>query len=378
MEHLGDLTKLDGAKISPVHLITFGSPCQDLSTAGQRKGLSGEHSGLFIEAVRVIKEMRHATDGRYPAFILWENVTGAFSSQKGEDFREVLTLLAKACQGNLSIPRPAGGTWHPAGTIMGNGFSLAWRTMDAQYWGVPQRRARIALVVDFTDGRAPEILFEPESLSGDFETVQEKWRNLTGRTQICPDNTGEIDRCLYENHGQAARYTGPHSVSQTLTTTHHLPFIVHSINCRKGIERPELSGTLQTASSLNFNNPIRINEKIRILTPLECERLQGFPDHWTDIGTWVNTRGKLHKTSSDTVRYKALGNSIALPQWFHVLYRISRHLPENPTLGSLFDGIGGFPLIWETLHGEGAAVWASEIEEFPVAVTNDHFNHLKG
>lgn len=371
MRHLGDITKLDGAKIPPVDLITFGSPCQDLSSCGKRKGLSGERSGLFSEAVRIFKEMRNATNGQYPAFVLWENVVGAYSSSKGEDFREVLTQLAAACDGQVSIPRPAGGRWYPAGAVMGDGFSLAWRTMDAQYWEVPQRRNRIALVVDFTGKRAPEILFEPESLSGDFETVQEKWRKLAGRTQantVIPDKT----ESLYEDHGKALRYTGPHTVSPTLTTGHP-HFVVTSVNCRKGVESVEISGTLQTAPSLQFNNPIRIDKEIRVLTPLEGERLQGYPDDWTDIGAWEDAKGKLHKFSSDTARYKAIGNSIALPQRFHILHRISRYLPENPTLGSLFDGIGGFPLIWETLHGNDTAVWASEIEEFPIAVTKYHF-----
>lgn len=379
MEHLGDITKLDGAKIQPVHLITFGSPCQDLSSAGARKGLSGARSGLFSEAVRLFKEMRNATDGQYPAFVLWENVTGAFSSQKGEDFREVLTQLASACQGNTSIPRPSGGKWQPAGAVVGDGFSLAWRSMDAKYWGVPQRRARIALVVDFTAGRAPEILFEPESLSGDFATVQEKWRNLTCRAERSVGETGAVNHLLFENHSQDIRYTGPHDVSTALTAgSSGLPFIVTSINCRKGRETENISGTLMTNNSLDSIYPIRIGDSIRMLTPLECERLQGFPDAWTDIGAWIDTNGKLHKFSSDTARYKTLGNSIALPQWFHVLHRISRFLPENPTLGSLFDGIGGFPLIWETLHGKGTAIWASEIEEFPIAVTKYHFNKQKG
>lgn len=165
MKHLGDITKIHGNKIEPVDCITFGSPCQDLSIAGRRAGLAGERSGLFMEAVRIIKEMRRATHGSYPVVVIWENVPGAFSSNGGEDFRAVLEELARVEEPDASIPRPPrGGRWSKAGAIAGNGWSLAWRQLDAQYWGVPQRRKRIALVVDFAGGRAGEILFERESL----------------------------------------------------------------------------------------------------------------------------------------------------------------------------------------------------------------------
>ena len=163
MKQLGDVTKLDGSQIEPVSVITFGSPCQDLSIAGRRAGLQGERSGLFLEAVRIIKEMREATNGVYPAFAVWENVPGAFSSNKGEDFRQVLQELARLCDNTVSIPRPPK-KWLNAGAIMGDSWSIAWRILDAQYWGVPQRRRRIALVVDFGGNRAAEILFNPESV----------------------------------------------------------------------------------------------------------------------------------------------------------------------------------------------------------------------
>jgi DNA (cytosine-5)-methyltransferase 1 len=169
MKHLGDITKINGAEIEPVDIITFGSPCQDLSTAnGNRKGLDGERSGLFREAVRIIREMRESTNGANPAFIVWENVFGAFSSSKGEDFRQVLQETARIKEPDVSIPRPYGGKWHTAGEIMGNGYSIAWRTYDAQYWGVPQRRRRIFLVADFGGERAGRIQFERESLLGDI------------------------------------------------------------------------------------------------------------------------------------------------------------------------------------------------------------------
>lgn len=167
MEHLGDITQIDGGKIPPVDIISFGSPCQDLSTAGKQKGLSGERSGLFLDAVRIIYEMRKATNGRYPTFIIWENVSGAFSSNKGNDFRIVLEKIT-----NAYIPMPNSGRWATAGMVRGcrGGASVAWRLLDSQYWGPPQRRKRIFLVGDFRAERSPQILFECESVLGYTET----------------------------------------------------------------------------------------------------------------------------------------------------------------------------------------------------------------
>ena len=152
--------------------------------------------------------------------------------------------------------------------------------------------------------------------------------------------------------------------------------ICSSVDCRNFTEGGEINGTLQAKSnggqSLNMQNTVRQNMVVRRLTPMECERLQGFPDHWTDIGEWTDEKGKKHK-DADSPRYKALGNSIALPFWGWMLRRMARYLPEDATLGSLFDGIAGFPLIWERIHGKGTARWASEIEQFPIAVTKKWF-----
>lgn len=167
MQHLGSVTGVHGDKVQPVDVITFGSPCQDLSVAGKRAGIhDGQRSNLFFEAIRIIKEMREATNGRYPTFAVWENVPGAFSSNKGEDFRCVLENFTKINERGYTVPRPANGKWMGAGEIVGDGFSVAWRVLDAQYWGVPQRRRRIYLVADFAGGRAGKILFERESLRG--------------------------------------------------------------------------------------------------------------------------------------------------------------------------------------------------------------------
>ena len=175
MKHFGDITKIDGHKLPVVDVVTGGSPCQDLSVAGKRAGLAGERSGLFMEQIRIIKEMReeyvrtHGSDDMVrPRWMVWENVPGAFSSNGGEDFRAVLEETARVCDPNAVIPRPPG-KWTPSGAIMGDGWSIAWRVHDAQFWGVPQRRRRIALVADFGGAIAPEILFEREGLSGNSE-----------------------------------------------------------------------------------------------------------------------------------------------------------------------------------------------------------------
>lgn len=163
---LGDITQIDGAKIHVVDIISFGSPCQDLSVAGRQAGLDGSRSGLFMEAVRITREMREKTNGQYPKYIIWENVAGAFSSNKGEDFRRVLEEIT---QSNISMPKS--GKWATAGMVGNEGPGgdvqcTAWRLLDAQFWGVPQRRKRIYLVNDFGNGRAGQILFECESVLG--------------------------------------------------------------------------------------------------------------------------------------------------------------------------------------------------------------------
>lgn len=485
MKHLGDITKMTPLCTDPVDCVTFGSPCQDLSIAGKRAGLAGERSGLFMEAVRVIKDMRINTFGAYPTFAVWENVPGAFSSNKGEDFHAVLEELAHIVEPEVSIPRPENGKWAKAGFVSGNGWSLAWRTFDAQFWGVPQRRRRIALVVDFGGQRAGEILFERTSLRGDSEPSIPAWKGVArnpahgpaghdrvaeGATSYTLKTRGEgngigyaeeqaptlrtdgglsamptvlcrahgqanaetLDDCcptlncnheqpiVFESHSQDARYTqhgdtSPACTAQWGTGGNNMPLVAFAQNQRdEVIDLHGVAGALAAETGMkqqtyidqsaltpwdnqarrvysdegNFpalsarehagQNQQAVLHKtplrwiVRRLTPTECERLQGFPDGWTDISEWVDTKGKRRKTT-DSPRYKALGNSIALPQWWWITCKMARYLPEKSTLGSLFDGIGGFPLVWETKHGKGTAVWASEIEEFPIAVTNMRF-----
>lgn len=180
MVHLGDIKKIHDPPF--VDCITFGSPCQDLSIAGKRAGLGGERSGLFMYAVRVIKTMYLDTLGRFPKFAVWENVPGAFSSNKGEDFRVVLEELARIKEPEVSIPRPENGKWAKAGFICGDGWSIAWRTFDAQFWGVPQRRRRIAVVLDLGGQRAGEILFERTGVSGNPEPSIPTWKGIAKKS----------------------------------------------------------------------------------------------------------------------------------------------------------------------------------------------------
>ncbi len=279
MKHLGSVTDVHGGDIEPVDIITFGSPCQDLSVAGKRAGLKHEangddettRSGLFMEAVRIIKEMREATNGEYPTFAVWENVPGAFSSNKGEDFRTVLEELIKIVEPTAVMPAVPKNGWPYADSYCGDGWSLSYRVLDAQYWGVPQRRRRIYLVLDLRGQCAREVLFERESLRRDFETFKTAGQGTAGdaanrtgaddcegecvgfplgfrpenvrlydevATTICNGTrpgfcNGVIvkDKYLFENHSQDSRYRGPLDVCPMLpaqlgTGGNNQPFVV--------------------------------------------------------------------------------------------------------------------------------------------------------
>ena len=223
MLQLGSVTDVDGAKVEPVDIITFGSPCQDLSVAGKQLGIhEGQRSNLFFEAVRIIKEMRDAdkANGRSgvdirPRFAVWENVPGAFSSNKGEDFKAVLEALAGIRQDGVSIPRPK--KWGGAGCVVGDGWSLTWRLYDAQYWGVPQRRKRIYLVADFGSERAGEILFVTESVRGDSSQGGEAGKGTAADAERGVGGSGGV-RCLNPWDGQTIRQYDVNGVSPSLST----------------------------------------------------------------------------------------------------------------------------------------------------------------
>lgn len=260
VKHYGDISRMNGAELEPVDIITFGSPCQDMSIAGKRDGLSGTRSSLFYEAVRIIREMRCKTDGKYPRFIIWENVPGAFSSNKGEDFRAVLEKVCKIKDESVSVPKP--NKWNSAGKIMGDDYSVAWRQFDAQFWGVPQRRKRIYLVADFAGWCAGKILFESEGLSGYSPKSIRSWQSSAAASS---ESTGDAGiGLMFENHGQDSRYTGPLEVSQTVLSTYgtggnNQPFVVETpktLKIRSGCEGGGKGALIQEnkSATLGTNN----------------------------------------------------------------------------------------------------------------------------
>ena len=434
MIHYGDITALSGYHVPPTDCVIGGSPCQNLSIAGNRKGLAGAQSRLFLEQIRIVKEMRNADihrgrTGQFirPRFMVWENVVGAFSSNKGEDYRIVLEETIRIAEPEApDIPLPSKGKWPLADCWMGDGWSVAYRVLDAQFWGVPQRRRRIALVADFGGHAAPEILFIRESVCGDSPaggtpgektsaglgsstysaiagslTVRiecagfkhkagEKAESIGHEMEKAPTLSAKQTSAVYD-----ARGNGDGKNSCTLTGDHQRRITDYTaIVFATGQAGAEITENLSPTLNCNHEQPIVCNTlraspndphradmatypitpqgDVRRLTPLECERLQGYPDGWTDIGSWTDSRGR-KRECSDAARYKALGNSIALPPWKWMLKRLCACYERDATMASLFDGIGGFPLIWEQINGSGSCLWVSEIEEFPIAVTRRHF-----
>ena len=224
MKHYGNISQMDGGKIEPVDIITFGSPCTDMSVAGRRAGLEGQQSVLFYQAIRIIKEMRCATNGRYPRYCVWENVPGAFSSNGGEDFKAVLEAVINVAEPEAQVPMPEKNRWPYADCYMGDGWSVAYRVLDAQYWGVPQRRKRIYLVADFAGRSAFDILFKSEGLSGYSAEGFRAWQRTAGGAADCAGTSGI---CLNDQGGQRMDVTD--DVSATLRAeAHHPPCVLES------------------------------------------------------------------------------------------------------------------------------------------------------
>ena len=375
-----------------------------------------------MEQIRIVKEMReHGREsGRTgdlvrPRFMVWENVPGAFSSNKGQDFAAVLEEIIRIAEPeapDIEVPEKGWNTWGGYHDEVGGRWSVAWRVHDAQYWGVPQRRRRISVVADFGGDTAGEILFERKSASGHPAP-----RGAAGEEAAGGFGTGAD--CAIPINDKATRYAGggisrnhdgsgnglgigkDGDPSPTITAVCYqmqgfgdyregdvassckqrdykdsTDLVVSSVDCRNFTEGGEINGTLQAkergGQSLNLQNTIRTGMIVRRLTPMECERLQGYPDGWTDIGEWRDSKGKL-RDSADSPRYKALGNSIALPFWDFLAKRISAQYIRPITMGSLFDGISGFCLCFARWNGAISCRWASEIEEFPIAVAKKHF-----
>lgn len=320
VKQLGDVTKINGAEIEPVDIITFGSPCQDLSVAGTRAGLSGQRSGLFMEAVRIIKEMReNATRTNQPVrprYAVWENVPGAYSSNKGEDFRVVLEELCKVVDSEVSIPRPTKGKWERAGAIVGDaasggGYSVAWRTLDAQYWGVPQRRRRIWLVADFGGECAPEILFKREGLHRNFAESRAAWESAA---QSAEGGVGETSiSIVYAIGNGQADGTGLHGKVESLNCMHDAQAVIAidraAFNQGKNAQYDIGISEDGVAQTVVAKGPGAVcDKKIRRLTPTECARLQGMPSWWcADI------------PHSDSAEYRMWGNGMALPNALYVM-----------------------------------------------------------
>ena len=387
MKHLGDVSKVKDGEIEPVDIITFGSPCQDISIAGKRAGLKhadmGDdettRSGLFLEAIRIIKEMREATNGVYPRYAIWENVPGAFSSNRGEDFRTVLEEFIRVKEKDAVMPAVPQAGWAYADCISGDGWSIAYRVFDAQYWGVPQRRRRIYLVADFRGECAQEILFKRESLRGYFEAGRTPWQGIAADAQncvgqqisVCTD--GKSPTLRAEAHGNApyvinkktlvydTRGNGAGETVPTITGDHNNRITDYTALCCEAVVYDGANIT----SPLNKTNPqagdpchtISTDSRnyiVRRLTPTECARLQGFPDWWGEIPKkdnltddeyvfWLNARNTYakinnkttkeyskeqmlswyNKLHSDSSEYKMWGNGIALPNALYVMQGIA-------------------------------------------------------
>lgn len=241
MKHLGDVSKVKGGEIEPVDIITFGSPCQDMSIAGKRAGLKhadmGDdettRSGLFLEAIRIIKEMREATNGVYPRYAIWENVPGAFSSNRGEDFRTVLEEFIRVKEKDAVMPAVPQAGWAYADCISGDGWSIAYRVFDAQYWGVPQRRRRIYLVADFRGECAQEILFKRESLRGYFEAGRTPWQGIAAADWLKLEDISEEACSELEKTLTAAvmKWLEKHSLKPVFMLLCHPP--IFELRCKK-------------------------------------------------------------------------------------------------------------------------------------------------
>ena len=320
MKHLGDINKLNGADLEPVTIIAGGSPCQDMSIAGKREGLDGSRSNLFREQIRIIKEMRESdrAAGRTgtqirPRYMVWENVPGAFSSNKGKDFQAVLQEIVSITDEESNVPLPPKGKWQTAGCIMGDHFSIAWRVLDAQYWGVPQRRKRIYLVADFGGNTAPKILFEREGLSGNFAESREAWQRTAGDIKTGTHKTGTDDVECYDISDRR-RVADKSEVSPTLTTKmgtggNNVPIVLenHPQDSRVTIAEdgnvPTLTSRMGTGGGGNvpmIMNEVRaVDQRNLSLGNDKSETLHG-SGHGSSVGTIIEPMA-LHITQDPTV-----------------------------------------------------------------------------
>lgn len=315
VRHLGDVREI-GGEVEPVDILTMGSPCQDLSIEGKRKGLAGERSGLFMEGIRIANEMRSKTNGEYPKYVIWENVTGAFSSNQRLDFKAVLEAFTET-----EIPIPKSGKWAESGMVRSGKCDIQWRVLDAQYWGVPQRRKRIFLIANLSGNGGTEILFEPQSLSGTLEEDRKTEEKNPGTSPGSPQGPGQDNRSLLmdiAHHDAAVRIQG--KTSPTLTSHMgtgglNVPILYQKLTGTLLARDYKGLATFDIEENKCFVEKGQDALTVRKLTPLECERLQGLPDNWTNI----EFKGK---PASDSKRYKAIGNGMAQPCADFVMQRV--------------------------------------------------------
>ena len=303
MKHYGDISVMNGTEIEPVDIITFGSPCQDMSVAGKRAGLDGSRSNLFYEAVRIIKEMRCATNGRYPRYIVWENVPGAFSSNKGDDFRCVLESVCQIKDETAVVSQPD--KWFPAGEILGDDFSVAWRVLDAQYWGVPQRRKRIFLVADFAGRRAGKILFESEGLSGYSAQSLRAWQETACRIG---KGTAAPSICLNDQGGN--RMDVSKNVTNTLRAeAHHPPCVMDNKKYSGAVRTERYSAGFCTEHSAKSRRIGYEEEKSPTLRAGTVPAAVALDNHPTDSRIKVSENGVFETLTS---RMGTGGNNVPL------------------------------------------------------------------
>lgn len=290
LKHYGDVSRMKGSEVEPVDIITFGSPCQDMSIAGKREGLEGSRSSLYYETIRIVREMREASHGEYPKYIVWENVTGALSSNGGEDFRCVLESICRIKDPSAAIPAPV--RWEQSGKIVADDYSVAWRVLDAQYWGVPQRRKRVYLVADFAGQRAGKILFESEGVSGYSTAGFKAWQRAAGGTE--GGSGASVGVCLNDQGGSRMDVTG--NVAFTLRAeAHHSPITVQPATVYENHSQDgRYNGPLETADTLTARYGTGGNNQ-----PLVIEGQKTYDVRFTSEGT-RNARQNCYET--DTAR----------------------------------------------------------------------------
>ena len=432
MEQKGDICKLHGTDLESVDLIVSGSPCQNISLAGNRRGLDGSESRLFFEQMRIIRELQETNGALH--FLLWENVANILACNGGNDFKRVLVEIIKIVDEKASKKiekvNAAKNDWKKAGMLIGDTYSVAWRVTNARFFGIPQSRRRIAVLADFNGKDAPDILFGTKPLTepvteaehsvmsyvfseGQWKESQEEIRKHCnyGESPEQPLNTDIMD--VLDPYAPVEYYLSEKACKGIIKRAQHrnkkidpvleigfngnisadpkrkglpdgIPVIIETLrqNGYGDYKAGSFSGALKASGGdagcgsecLVVTRFDRRDKDpayaVRKLSVTECERIQGLPENWTDIGCFETPSGRRYKKTPLSYRGKAIGNSISIPQWIYILSGIYNRC-QHKTMASLFDGIGAFPLIWTRLGGQ--AVWNSEIDPYACEVTRRRF-----